>query len=236
MTAGNDKALVIFSRLPIGHETKTRLSPILNDRQREGLHVAMWHDIFGEAVKLNDTDIYLCWTGSGDVKDCMRLIPSSFCLMKQEGDNLGERMRNAMREIFALGYVRAVIIGSDIPSVKSEDISASFGLLDEADVVIGSSCDGGYWLIGMRRYEPGVFSISSWGGLSVLEESIRAFKELGLTYAVTSTLHDLDTPEDVRDFMSSEDNISTCTYRYLRGIKIPPHRNGKGASVSDVTS
>ena len=41
MTERNNDALIIFSRLPIGHETKTRLSPLLNESQREELHIAM---------------------------------------------------------------------------------------------------------------------------------------------------------------------------------------------------
>ena len=80
MTAGNDDALIIFSRLPIGHETKTRLAPLLNEPQRSELHLAMWRDIFGEALRLTDTDIYLCWTGSGDVADWQKYIPGSFIL------------------------------------------------------------------------------------------------------------------------------------------------------------
>ena len=32
------EALILFSRLPIGSETKTRLSPLLDERQREALH------------------------------------------------------------------------------------------------------------------------------------------------------------------------------------------------------
>ena len=213
MTAGNDNALIIFSRLPIGHETKTRLAPLLNETQRSELHLAMWRDIFGEALKLTDTDIYLYWTGSGNVADWQKYIPGSFILRKQEGENLGERMRNAMRDIFALRYKRAVIIGSDIPSVKAENIARAFGSLNDSDAVIGPSSDGGYWLIGMRKFIPEAFGISSWGNSSVLAETVRTLAGLGISCGTADTLDDLDTPEDVIRYRGM--NADTCTGQYI---------------------
>ncbi|MBR4197023.1 MAG: TIGR04282 family arsenosugar biosynthesis glycosyltransferase [Synergistaceae bacterium] len=213
MTAGNDNALIIFSRLPIGHETKTRLAPLLNETQRSKLHLAMWRDIFGEALKLRNTDIYLYWTGSGNISDWQKYIPCSFILRKQEGENLGERMRNAMRDIFALRYKRAVIIGSDIPSVKAENIARAFGSLNDSDAVIGPSSDGGYWLIGMRKFIPEAFGISSWGNSSVLAETVRTLAGLGISCGTADTLDDLDTPEDVIRYRGM--NSDTCTGQYI---------------------
>lgn len=202
MTAENENALIIFSRLPIGSETKTRLSPILNEAQRAELHIAMWRDIFPETLKLYDTDIYLYWTGSGNVKDYMSLIPSSFRLKKQEGESLGERMRNAMSDIFALGYERAVIMGSDVPSVSAVNISRAFAALGDFDVVIGSSDDGGYWLIGMRKFIPEAFCVKSWGNSSVLTSTVEQLRLSGMTYSFCDTLNDVDTPDDARNMMS----------------------------------
>ncbi len=213
MTMENDTALIIFSRLPIGHETKTRLAPILSETQRKELHLAMWRDIFGEALKLRNTDIYLCWTGSGDIEDYRQFIPESFLLMKQEGNNLGERMRGAMRKIFADGYRRAVIIGSDIPSVRAENISRAFDSLNESDIVIGPSSDGGYWLIGMRKYIPESFGISSWGNSSVLDETVRTLHGLGISFGMIETLDDIDTPEDVIRYRGM--NANTFTWLYI---------------------
>ncbi len=213
MTAENDNALIIFSRLPIGHETKTRLAPILNETQRGKLHLAMWRDIFGEALKLRNTDIYLCWTGSGDIEDYRQFIPESFLLMKQEGNNLGERMRGAMRKIFADGYRRAVIIGSDIPSVRAENISRAFDSLNESDIVIGPSSDGGYWLIGMRKYIPESFGISSWGNSSVFDETAETLHGLGISFVMIETLDDIDTPEDLIRYKGI--NANTFTWRYI---------------------
>lgn len=216
MTAVNENALIIFSRLPIGHETKTRLAPILNETQRAELHLAMWHDIFAEALKLTDTDIFLYWTGSGNVEDYRRFIPSPFRLVKQEGSNLGERMCNAMRDIFAAGYYRAVIIGSDIPSARAENISRAFDVLNGYDAVIGPSSDGGYWLIGMRKFISEAFGISSWGNSSVLDETVKTLSGLGISCGTADTIDDLDTPEDLIRYKDM--NANTCTLQYIFNI------------------
>lgn len=219
MTAGNNTALIIFSRLPVGHETKTRLAAILSETQRAELHLAMWHDIFTEALKLRSTDIYLYWTGSGDVKDYQEYIPPSFILRKQEGNNLGERMKNALREIFADGYKRAAIIGADIPSVRAGNIERAFDLLNDSDIVIGPSEDGGYWLIGMNKFIPDAFNVSSWGNSSVLSSTSENLTASNIAYSLAETLQDIDTPGDISLFTSDKRNSDRSAYKYLKGLR-----------------
>ena len=215
MTAKNNDALIIFSRLPIGHETKTRLSPLLKESQREELHIAMWHDIFREAMKLSGIDIFLYWTGSGNISDYREHIPPSFLLCEQCGENLGVRMCNAMRDIFSLGYSRAILIGSDIPSLKAENIARAFGILDGADTVLGPSGDGGYWLIGMRGFFPEAFGVKSWGNSDVLTATAESLKRSGIVFGFADTLNDIDTPEDVRDFMKSCNDSFSAVYKFF---------------------
>ena len=219
MTAENKQAIIIFSRLPIGSETKTRLASLLNEQQREILHVAMWADIFSEVMNLSGKiNIFLYWTGSGDINNYKKFIPENFILRQQTGGNLGEKMNNAMREIFYTGYNRVVLIGSDIPSVRHENIERAFDSLNHSDVVIGPSEDGGYWLIGMKKFIPDSFNISKWGNSSVLNSTIKKLNDSGTIYNLADTLQDLDTPDDIKIFMSQADNQDRKTYKYLEFI------------------
>ena len=220
MTAENKQAIIIFSRLPIGQETKTRLANLLNENQREKLHVMMWADIFSEIMKLSDINIFLYWTGSGDINNYKNFIPENFILRQQTGSNLGEKMNNAMQEIFYNGYNRVVLIGSDIPSLRHENIKRAFDSLNNSDVVIAPSKDGGYWLIGMRKFFPEVFNISEskWGNSSVLDSTIMKLKDSGISYNFADILQDLDTPEDIKIFMGEFSNRDKKTYKYLEFI------------------
>lgn len=218
MTAENKQAIIIFSRLPIGQETKTRLANILDEKQREILHVAMWADIFSEVMNLSDKiNIFLYWTGSGDINNYKKFIPENFILRQQNGLNLGEKMNNAMQEIFYTGYNRVVLIGSDIPSVRAINIKRAFYLLNHSDVVIGPSEDGGYWLIGMKKFISEVFNIpeSKWGDSSVLDSTVKKLKDSGIIYNLIDTLQDLDTPDDIKIFMSQANNQDRRTYKFF---------------------
>lgn len=199
MTAKGKKALIIFSRLPIGRETKTRLTPVLNENQREELHVFMWRKIFSEVMKLIDClDVFLFWTGTGNIKDYMNFIPPQFHLAEQNGANLGARMSNAVKKVLGSGYESALVIGSDIPELKAENLTRAFDTLKSCDVVLGPSEDGGYWLIGMKEFIPEAFNLSSWGNAGVLERTIEQLRTLGFTHEFADTLQDIDTPEDLK--------------------------------------
>ena len=219
MTAKNKNALIIFSRLPIGKETKTRLANCLSENERESLHFAMWKDIFNEVLKIKiNTDIFLYWTGSGDIKNYLEFVPASFQICKQIGSNLGEKMSNASKNIFDLGYKNAIIIGSDIPELKSEYINRAFEILIDNDIALGPSYDGGYWLIGMKKFSPDVFNISSWGNSSVLNATVQHLQKSNLTYKFTDKLRDIDTYEDIKNFINENSQNESASRLFLMKI------------------
>ncbi len=129
-------------------------------------------------------------------------------------------MNNAMREIFNSGYNRVVLIGSDIPSVRHENIERAFDSLNHSDLVIGPSEDGGYWLICMKKFIPDAFNISRYGDSSVLDSTIKKLNDSGIIYNLADTLQDLDTPDDIKIFMSQANNQDRKTYKYLRKNKL----------------
>lgn len=224
----NKNALIIFSRLPIGSETKTRLSPVLNEAEREALQRAFWSDIFNAVLKFQDlknfssTDIFLYWTGGGDINNYKNIIPNKFRLREQRNFNdLGERMSAALSEIFADNYQKAVLIGTDVPDVTQYHIKNAFDALDNADIVIAPTFDGGYWLIGMRRFLPEVFKLKSWGNQDVLGATLEHIKSMKLNFKLTDTLLDIDTPEDIKLFLSRHNNYdfqdkNSAALSYLR--------------------
>ncbi len=113
----------------------------------------------------------------------------------QQGANLGERMIHALST--ALSHAgRAMIIGSDCPSVDASYIEQARVLLDQADVVFGPSDDGGYVLIGARRTAPDMLSGVAWGTSGALTQSICATERAGLSVALLPPRWDVDEPAD----------------------------------------
>ncbi|RRD65507.1 TIGR04282 family arsenosugar biosynthesis glycosyltransferase [Fretibacterium sp. OH1220_COT-178] len=216
------EALILFSRLPVGTETKTRLSPILDEPQREALHRCFWADAFAASLELRDrADLFLYWTGSGRPEAYASLIPSAFTLREQRGKSLGDRMLAAARDALEAGYERAAIVGTDIPHMRPASIGRAFDLLAEADVVLGPTPDGGYWLIGLTRAIPELFDLSvPWGSGGVRLGTLERARNAGCLCAETDEYRDLDTPDDLRAFLEEHHERGTATRRYLEDLGI----------------
>ncbi len=113
----------------------------------------------------------------------------------QEGDDLGERMANALRKSFANGAKKVIIIGSDLYDISSELIEQGFEALDTHQTVIGPAKDGGYYLIGMNGTNPEVFKGKNWGTSSVLQDTLSNLNP-DLTFLLDEK-NDIDQLEDL---------------------------------------
>jgi rSAM/selenodomain-associated transferase 1 len=115
-----------------------------------------------------------------------------------EGD-LGSRMALAFANAFNEGSKIVVIIGTDCPSLKPKLMGDAFQVLSQNDLVLGPAQDGGYYLIGLRRFIPELFTGINWGTSEVLQQTVTIAKQLDLAIAYLPTLADVDRPEDLSD-------------------------------------
>ncbi|MGH6826091.1 TIGR04282 family arsenosugar biosynthesis glycosyltransferase [Methyloceanibacter sp.] len=115
-------------------------------------------------------------------------------LAQGHGD-LGAKMQRLFR---LLPPGPAIIVGSDIPSIKASDIARAFRLLGGAEAVFGPAPDGGYWLVGLRR-SPRLlapFAGVRWSSPHALADTLGNLK--GSRVAFAATLSDVDTEDDHR--------------------------------------
>jgi rSAM/selenodomain-associated transferase 2 len=122
---------------------------------------------------------------------------NGFPYRPQGTGDLGCRMGRAFAEAFSEGVDRAVIIGTDCPEITPELICESFERLATSNLVFGPATDGGYYLIGLRRPAPELFTNIPWGSERVLEETLRLANELSLNVSLLKALSDVDRPEDL---------------------------------------
>jgi uncharacterized protein len=92
------------------------------------------------------------------------------------------------------------MIGSDLPSLPMSNLAQAFQhLRDGPDaLVIGPATDGGYYLIGLRRPCPALFTSIAWSTPEVLTTTISLAETYGLTVSFASPWHDVDTVDDLR--------------------------------------
>lgn len=115
----------------------------------------------------------------------------------QKGNDLGERMANAIKNSLGNWASKIVLIGSDCYELNSGIIEKAFIMLDKNDVVIGPANDGGYYLIGMKNMHDKIFKNKEWSSENVLLDTIIDCNELELTHYLLPTLNDVDREEDL---------------------------------------
>lgn len=117
----------------------------------------------------------------------------------QQGDGLGDKMKNAFERIFKT-HKKVVIIGSDCATLTAKIIADAFEKLAIFPFVIGPATDGGYYLLGMNRFSPAVFDNIEWSTSSVLSKTLEIIKHLGKPYYLLPELPDIDRKEDWKKF------------------------------------
>ena len=114
----------------------------------------------------------------------------------QDGKNLGERMSKAIAEELRNGN-QVCLIGGDCLDIDSSDLKEAFDNLKINDLVIGPSYDGGYYLIGMKKHYPELFTSIQWSTATVFEETLKIAQRLNLSIHILPQRLDIDHVEDI---------------------------------------
>jgi len=221
----SDTALVIMARYPQAGQTKTRLARSIGNDVVPGLYRAFLGDL-GQHLTKQIWDFHWAYTPAEvDYQAFItELLPEQAQHMHcfaQEGLDFGTRLHNAFKWTYAQGFKRTVLIGSDSPHISAECIARARAGLDEADVVLGPSADGGYYLIAMREpYD--VFSGIPMSTEVVHQMTIEAAERQGLRVSQLETLFDVDELPDLQrlaHLLSVDSSLAPLTAAYLLTIR-----------------
>jgi rSAM/selenodomain-associated transferase 1 len=191
--------LIVFTRYPKPGQAKTRLIPVLGTAGAAELSRRLTAHTLAEARLLaKDQPVAVqVWYEGGD-EPALAACFGAATYRQQTGSDLGGRMSRAFERVFADSAAsRAVLVGTDCPSLSAAVLRAAFDALARCDLVFGPAHDGGYYLIGLKRAVPELFQGIAWGTSSVHDQTVAIAERLGLTVAAVATLHDVDRPEDL---------------------------------------
>lgn len=189
------RAVICFTRVPKPGITKTRLLPVLTPEQCAGLHWAFLRDL-AELYRQLDVHLFIGYAPDPDWESLKAVFPHAG-FYPQKGNDLGEKMYRVIRKVLDLGYESVVLTGTDLPMMTAAHLQSGFAVLDEKDIAIGPTSDGGYYLIGMQKPCREVFRIEGYGGASVFERTVAAAEDAGLSVGLTLPCDDVDTPGDL---------------------------------------
>lgn len=196
----NRNKLLVFTRSPVLGEVKTRMQPVFTAEQSLKLHKHMLQNTLSISEKLTNIDVELCCSPNRNTLfflECENRFPIT--LSNQQGDDLGERMAFSF-SVALQSYDKVVIVGTDCPELDEDYIEQAVKALDDVDVVIGPAADGGYVLMGLRKFSLKLFSDLSWGSDTVLAQTKNIINELSWSYKELGILHDVDRPEDLHRY------------------------------------
>jgi hypothetical protein len=123
---------------------------------------------------------------------------------RAQGDgDLGRRMLAAVERAFSDGADRVILIGVDCPGVSEAVISDAFTRLDQSDVVIGPSFDGGYYLIGMKKPMKVLFTDIPFGTGETLQKTLTTARRSGIRVSLLDWKRDVNTGDAWRSVAKS---------------------------------
>ena len=213
---GEDCA-ILFAKNPLPGRVKTRLSPHLTPEQACRLHCASASDV-AELLShaLPQARKWIFWSERPPVEQgkCGEVrVPSDFRCGVQEGGNLGERMGAAFTRAFASGARGVVVFGSDSPTLPAVTVQRAFDALLDCDLVLGPTEDGGYYLIGCRRFDEQLFRKVEWSTRRTCEQTMANAQRLDYRVRALESWFDLDQWSDVERLIADA----------RRGRSLPAH-------------
>ncbi len=190
-------ALIVFAKQPVKGKVKTRIADEVGAVRALEIYrnlLLRLQRVLEESKDFADLYIY------ADRHPVFDRGTTSHRHRIQLGNNLGEKMNRAMGEILDSGYEKVVLIGSDCPYLQPETLKDAFASLEETDIVLGPSVDGGYYLIGMKQHCPTLFEDIQWSSPEVFQCTLRKGSEAALSIGILRSMEDIDTFESWERF------------------------------------
>lgn len=200
--------VLVFAKAPIPGQVKTRLAPVLGAAGAAELHRRLVRRTLRTATAAAVGAVELL--GAPDARhgffaDCAREF--GVALAAQGEGDLGQRMSRA--------FVRAapaMLVGTDCPALKGEDLVAAAAALAAHDVVLVPAEDGGYVLVGLTAPRPALFEDIAWGASDVLARTRKRIRASGWTSRELDPRWDVDRPADL-------DRLAALDASLLAGLR-----------------
>ena len=135
-----------------------------------------------------------------------------------------------LSRLLATGYSPAIALNSDGPTLAFQNLLCALERLRDADVVLGPSEDGGYYLIGLKKAQPGLFQGIDWSTKRVTVQTLARAEDLGLAVAMLPQWYDVDAAADLwrllDDLARLPGDVAPNARRCLCGLGVGADRTG----------
>lgn len=182
-------------------DVKTRLIPHLSSLEAADLYKCFVSDTLSTIFQIStQSKLLIAYQPNSKMADLSWLgLKSTPDFFKQDGRSLGERLAHAFGIAFGRGSQHVVIIGCDSPTLPKLNIDQAFNALNDGDIVLGPSTNGGYYLIGLSRPCLNLFENVCWSTDQIFERTAQNAQAQGYRLRVLNQHYDVDTVDDLRN-------------------------------------
>ena len=190
--------IVIFAKAPRPGLAKTRLIPALGAEGAARLARIMLQHTLKEALQVGVDCVELCMTPNPqDPAWRDSEIPGAITISDQGEGTLGERLARASQRALAASD-SVLLIGTDCPSLNSSLLHNAFNALQHSEVVMIPAVDGGYVLLGLKRFDSSLFEGIAWSTSTVAEATRDRISQLSWRLHSFPEVPDIDEPADLK--------------------------------------
>jgi hypothetical protein len=191
------RQLGIFARFWQPGQVKTRLAAGLGDSAAAALYRSFVQTLVERFGNMPGRRV-LAVTPDDRAGEFGGVAGSQWQVEPQGPGELASRMRRYFEKAFAAGMREVVLIGSDSPTLPRRHVELAFELLNEHEVVLGPSADGGYYLVGAACRVPPIFDGVAMSTPAVWQQTVDRLNAAACSFGRLPEWYDIDTLDDLR--------------------------------------
>jgi hypothetical protein len=196
------RAIIIMAKAPIPGAVKTRLEKVLSPGQCAALAECLLADAVRKAQTFQ-SQLIIAYSPADRRAQFERFAGENIILTAQAEGDLGARMLAAFEFAFRQGAEAVVMTGTDSPTFPADYIEQAFEHLElETDAVLGKTADGGFFLIGLRKFDARIFAGVRWSSHETFEQVFRNLHQFDWHLREVPSWYDVDTPADLEKLVT----------------------------------
>ncbi len=211
-----EAAICVFAKPPIAGTAKTRLIPSIGKERAAQLADAFLQDTLTVLRTLPWAHTIVATTQPFT----RNYIPEN-CIWIQPEGSLEFRLETILQRALTQ-YPMAFAIGADSPGLPAIYLDQAKALLASHDAVLGSSRDGGFYLLGVKNSPPGLLKGIQWSQPTTFHKTVSRLREQGLSVGLIPEWFDVDTEADLsylQHLLSNGMVACPCTQAIMKKIK-----------------
>lgn len=193
--------IIIFAKAPVAGLAKTRLIPALGADGAARLARHMLLRTLNASLNANIGPVELCMSPAPDAIEWRHVpLPAGIELSDQGDGDLGSRMARATRRCLVDNKhlnEQILLIGTDCTQLSPALLQRAAERLADHDALLHPTVDGGYALLGLRRFNISLFDHMPWSTARVATLTRERIAQLGWRCSIGERLQDIDEPNDL---------------------------------------